>query len=512
MGWHRSEEKRLRDVNVSRRRFVRFAGALVLGGMGTTLLAACSPSAAPAPTAAPAGGQPTTAAANPTAAAAPKPSAAAQASPGAAAAASPAAASSPAAAASPVAQTGPAPIAKQGSSLSVLVWSHFVPAYDDWLDNFAKDWGSKNKVTVKVDHVRNLDLPARFAAEASAGAGHDLIEFQAVIQTHTYEDKLVDMSDLANILSNKYGGWIDMAKNVGLVNGTWRAVQSYFIAQPNIYRKDYFDAVGAPYPDDYLTLLESSRKLKAAGHPCGQAMSNTNDGNHNWRSVLYSFGGTETSPDGKTITINSPETLAALKYGVQLYNDGMTDEVFSWDDSSNNLLILSGRGSWIDNATSVYITAVNQSPDISEQLQVALNPKGPGDKGGRRNVSDANAWAIWKTSSNPDTAKAFLLAWYDAWQDWGKVSSGYNSPPLNDFWKKPMPGLDTDPKLSIMQDWKDLAFVYGYQGPITQAMEEVQSTFVMPNMFARAARGDTPENALAWAEGEYKRIFSKYKL
>jgi hypothetical protein len=43
-------------------------------------------------------------------------------------------------------------------------------------------------------------------------------------------------------------------------------------------------------------------------------------------------------------------------------------------------------------------------------------------------------------------------------------------------------------------------------------MEEVQSTFVIPNMFARAARGDTPENALAWGESEYKRIFAKYKV
>jgi len=43
-------------------------------------------------------------------------------------------------------------------------------------------------------------------------------------------------------------------------------------------------------------------------------------------------------------------------------------------------------------------------------------------------------------------------------------------------------------------------------------MEEVQATFVMPNMFARVARGDTPESAVAWAEGEYQRIFSKYTL
>lgn len=489
----RSEEQRVTDVVVSRRRFVRYAGALALGGMGLTLLAACGPTAAPvaAPTSA---AQPTTP---------PQPTTAAK----------PTTAGAPTAAATqPAAQTAPAPVAKKGSSLSILVWSHFVPAYDDWLNSFTKDWGDKNGVTVKVDHVRNADLPARFAAEASAGAGHDLIEFQAVIQTHTYEQNLVDVSDVADAVSKKYGGWIDMAKNVGLVNGTWRATLSYFIAQPNIYRKDYFDDAGVPYPDDYMTLLDSSKKLKAAGHPCGQAMSNCNDGNHNWRSVLYSFGATETSPDGKTITINSPETLAALKFGQQLFNDGMTDEVFSWDDSSNNLLILSGRGSWIDNATSVYITAKNQAPDVAEHLEIALNPKGPGDKGGRRNVVDPNAWAIWKFSQNADTAKAFLLAWYDAWQDWGKASSGYNSPPLNDFWKKPMPGLDQDPKLSIMQDWKDLAFVYGYQGPITDAMEEVQSTFVVPNMFARAARGDTPESALAWAEGEYKRIFSKYKL
>jgi multiple sugar transport system substrate-binding protein len=480
---------------------------VALGGVATGLLAACGQTSAPAPTAAPAAQPTTAAAAKPTTAPASAPTAA----PTAAAAAKPTAA--PAAAATqPAAQTGPAPVAKQGSTLSILLWSHFVPAYDDWLGQFGSDWGSKNGVTVKIDHISTNDLPARLAAEASAGAGHDIIEMNGVVQTRTFADKLTDLSDVANAVGSKYGGWIEMAKNVGQVNGQWLALLDYFIAQPNIYRKDYFDEVGAPYPDDYVTLLDSSKKLKDKGHPCGQAMSNCNDGNHNWRSVLYSFGATETTPDGKTITINSPETLEAVKWGVQLYNDGMTDEVFSWDNSGNNLLILSGRGSWIDNATSVYITAVSQNPDIAENLAIALNPKGPGSKGDRRNVVDPNCWCVWKFSQNADTAKAFLMAWYDAWKDWAVASNGYNSPPLNDMWKKPMPGLDKDPKLAIMQDWKDLAYVYGYQGPITSAMEEVQSTFVIPNMFARAARGDTPDSAVAWAEGEYKRIFSKYGL
>ena len=72
-------------------------------------------------------------------------------------------------------------------------------------------------------------------------------------------------------------------------------------------------------------------------------------------------------------------------------------------------------------------------------------------------------------------------------------------------------GLE-DPNFQIMQDWRELAFVAGYQGPFTRAIEEVNATFVMPNMFARAVRGDTPERAMKWGEGEYKRIFAKYKV
>src|SRR5438105_4626570 len=177
---------------VSRRRFVQFAaGGLVTGVVGT-LLAACGQSAA-APTAAPAAptsapaAKPTTAAAAPTTA------------PTTAAAAQPTTAATAAA----PAQAAPLAKPKSGASLKILVWSHFVPAYDEWLDNYAKDWGSKNGVDVKVDHITNNTIPARLAAEASAGAGHDLFEFQAVLQAATYRDKLVHLTDAATPVSKK---------------------------------------------------------------------------------------------------------------------------------------------------------------------------------------------------------------------------------------------------------------------------------------------------------------------
>ncbi|HVT61271.1 MAG TPA: carbohydrate ABC transporter substrate-binding protein, partial [Thermoanaerobaculia bacterium] len=44
------------------------------------------------------------------------------------------------------------------------------------------------------------------------------------------------------------------------------------------------------------------------------------------------------------------------------------------------------------------------------------------------------------------------------------------------------------------------------------AIDEVFNTFVLPTMFAKAARDEmTPEESVAAAEKEIKRIFDKWK-
>src|SRR5262245_65711490 len=58
-----------------------------------------------------------------------------------------------------------APAQIKGTTLRILQWSHFIPAYDAWYDKFAKEWGEKNGVKVRVDHIPHLDIPARLAAE-----------------------------------------------------------------------------------------------------------------------------------------------------------------------------------------------------------------------------------------------------------------------------------------------------------------------------------------------------------
>ena len=52
----------------------------------------------------------------------------------------------------------------------------------------------------------------------------------------------------------------------------------------------------------------------------------------------------------------------------------------------------------------------------------------------------------------------------------------------------------------------------GYPGYATAAIDEAFNTFVIPTMFAKAARDEmTPEAAVKAADTELRRIFDKWK-
>ena len=70
------------------------------------------------------------------------------------------------------------------------------------------------------------------------------------------------------------------------------------------------------------------------------------------RAILWSFGGAEQDEAGN-VTINSKETVEALKYMKALYQETETPEVFTWTPPSNNQAMLAGRVSFVMNAISI---------------------------------------------------------------------------------------------------------------------------------------------------------------
>src|SRR5437867_7467482 len=92
-----------------------------------------------------------------------------------------------------------------GGALQILLRSHFVPAYDTWLDAWAKAWGETNKVAVSVDHIRGAQMAEKIAAEVVGQSGHDVVGFTRGGEPQLYADHLVDVADLAKSVGNKYG-------------------------------------------------------------------------------------------------------------------------------------------------------------------------------------------------------------------------------------------------------------------------------------------------------------------
>src|SRR5213596_223550 len=402
-----------------------------------------------------------------------------------------------------------APAQLKGTSLRVILWSHFVPAYDAWIDDFARKWGEQNGATVRIDHIPHLELPARYAAEFAAGAGHDLIYFAGQILTGQYYRHLLDLSDLANDLGTRYGPWMPSAKSAAQVAGVWYAVPDYFISIPVLWRKDLFESVGRPAPKTWDDLRVAARLLRPKGHPTGMQFSHCNDANHNWRALLYCFGAKETDASGQSIELDSKETREALRFAKALYDEGMTPEVFSWDDASDNRYLASGVASWIHDAISAYRTTEDTNPKVFQNTYIALEPQGAGGK--RVSVANPNVYLIWKFAKNPQAAKEFLEYLSDNWKDGMIASRGYNMPFLKDGYKKPMPVIGTDPKMQVLQDFPNIVGFHGYPGPFTPAIQEVVATFLLPDMFTRVARGQSPDDAVKWAVGEYRRIYAKYK-
>ncbi len=402
-----------------------------------------------------------------------------------------------------------APAQLRGTTLRIVMWSHFVPAYDLWFDKFTRDWGEKNGVRVLVDHIPNLELPARYAAEFAAGAGHDLIHFAAQILTGHYYKHLVEMSDIAEGLGKKYGGWIEPAKSAAQVRDAWYGVPDYFVPIPVLWRKDLFDQYNLPAPETWDKLRVAARTLKAKGHPTGIQFSHCNDANHNWRAVLYCFGAKETDPSGEHILLDSKETRETLRFAKALYEEGMTGEVFSWDDASDNRYLASGVACWIHDAISAYRTTEDTNPAVFKGTYVIPEAAGPG--GERKNVGEPTVWAIWKFSKNPAGAKEFVQYLGEHQVEAMTASRGFNMPLLRSQYTKPMPIIGADQKLHTLQDIDKMTAFFGYPGPMSPPAQEVVTTFIIPDMFTRVARGQSIDEAVQWGVGEIRRIYAKHK-
>lgn len=403
-------------------------------------------------------------------------------------------------------------------TLKILQWSHFVPGYDKWFDGeFCKAWGENNDTEVIVDHIAIGEINARAAAEVAAQKGHDLFMFLS--PPAAYEQQVIDHAEIYQEVERKWGKTIDLGHKSTYNPKTKKyfAFSDSYVPDPGNYRQDLFSQVGFPNgPDTWEDLHKAATAIKQKfGNPCGIGLSQELDSNMALRSLLWSFGGSVQNEEG-VVVINSKQTVDAIKFMRSLYQDAQTPEVFTWDPSSNNRGMLAGKLSYVSNAISVTRTAEKQNPEMSKAIQLVPALKGPVRRIAAEHVMDC--YVVWKFAENIGGAKKFLVDYINNFESAFKASEFYNFPcfpntvpNLQQLIANDAAGQPAD-KYKVLGGVLDWATNVGYPGYATAAIDEVFNTFVIPTMFAMAARGDvTPEEAAANADKEIRRIFGKWK-
>jgi multiple sugar transport system substrate-binding protein len=398
---------------------------------------------------------------------------------------------------------------EKGAQLRFLRWKRFVQGDEDqWLANTRK-FTEQTGVPVQVESVSLEDIPSKAAMAANVGGGPDIV-MGSYGQPQLYPDKCLDLTELANYLGNKYGGWYDAVKAYCMTDGRWIALGMGFPTSCVVYRESMVRAAGfSEIPRDLNGFLKLCRALNAHGTPPGFALGNAIGDATTWcHWLLWSHGG-KLVDGGDNVVVNSKETIAALEYAKELYPT-LVPGTLSWLDPSNNKAFLAGQISLTYNGISIYYVAKTSTDPalkaIASDMQHTHFPIGP--VGRATELSPfAPAW-VFNYTPYPNAAREYLrfMLERDQYEAWEKASLGYFAQSLRAHESDPI--WSEDPKYAPFREGPSMTLHPGYAGKEGAASAACVADFILVNMVAEAATGQlSPQAAVARAEQRARRYY-----
>ena len=410
--------------------------------------------------------------------------------------------------------SGRAPALAQETAIHWLRWTDFVPASDALLKGrITQECKKATGITLKLETVNANDLQARITSAIQSGTGADIImAFSNWAQL--YAESLADSGDVAEEIGKAQGGYYDVSKQVATVGNKWIGVPWTAGGGLMAYRKSWFEEVGHnAFPENWDAFRDAGKKLKAKGRPIGQTAGHTfGDAPGWWYPYLWSWGGKEVEADGKTVVLNSKETVESIKFAVALWKETMDEGGLAWDDTNNNRAFLSSTVSATNNGASIYIEAkkkpetyqTEKNTPMWADIRHAHIPKGPG---GQFNFPGLFTDMVMGYSRNQKPAKDFLR-WIHSkpvFDEWFTSQQGYSCGATKEWEKHKV--WDVDPVMEPFRDLPARGRLAGSAGPPNRRAAEVVSKYIIVDMYAKAIQGMPAEESAKRAHDELVKVY-----
>ena len=93
-----------------------------------------------------------------------------------------------------------------GAKLRFLRWSKFLDAENKATSEAINAFSQATGVEVRIENEWQDDIQTKAAVAVNVGSGPDIV-WTLNATAHLFPDKLLDVTDVADYLGRKYGGW-----------------------------------------------------------------------------------------------------------------------------------------------------------------------------------------------------------------------------------------------------------------------------------------------------------------
>lgn len=396
---------------------------------------------------------------------------------------------------------------EKDAQLSILRWKYFVQSEDDafvaLMDSFSRATGVK----VTISRESYEDVQPKAAVAANTGAGPDLV-WGLYSLPHLFPEKCLEVTDVADYLGRKYGGWVPSAISYGRSGNKWIAIPVCYAGSEMNYRIEASHKAGfSKFPATTDELLAYAKAMKAQGTPGGMALGHASGDANSWCYwCLWAHGGNVVDKDDKVI-LNSPETAKALEYAKQISETFISGTV-SWNDASNNKAFLGREIYWTNNGISIYVAALSDptTKDIAADMDHANWPLGPVGKPTELQLQFP--LLAMNYTKYPQACKALMAYMLEADQfnRWLEAAQGYLTHCLNAYDSNPV--WTADPKRAPFAQAAKRSLTAGGLGSVGEKAATAIADFLVVDMFANYCTGrEDLKGAIAVAERQAKRIY-----
>lgn len=347
-------------------------------------------------------------------------------------------------------------------------------------------------------------LEARNPPDVTRFGGAQMALFRA--QGH-----LLEVTDLVEKLQQKAGGFFPVSHQAVMYKGKAYGIPQSVSPSPLVARMDILEAAKVDVPKTWDELIEVCKKLQKPPRLLGFGMclGLTTDTEGNVMDVIWGHGGKLVEADDKTVALNSPGTVQAVKLIVDMFNKHkiIPKGTISWDNQGNNKAYQSRQVIFVINASSIYAHLAESDKELYEVTGMLPKPAGPAGAIDRMGTGE---WMLFRHNPYPEVAKGLIEYYMDPENlrivmeegdgRWGPPYKGMYATP---FWQKP--------GFKYWREMLERGRQYSSPGSQSAAAGEVFATTVLARMMHRVLVDNwEAEKAVEEAHNKVVQIYARW--